>query len=639
MRIGSVTIEGLRGTRRGTYHFDQATYFHGPNGSGKSTVLNAVQLALLGYIPGTAKKPADIMAHANGPEIRVSVDLVQDDGNVITVTRSVRRKGTGATMSVSVSPDVDIDKVLGDSKLPIFDWSEFTSMTSNKLKDWFIGFVPGMNDEVDWKSELDDSVDYNLTYNKSMVQEYADKLSAISAESAVDQVAQANKLLKSDRSYVKGVLDEKESTLAGLVHFDVSDVSDKESAERAVAKAQSKLNEALETRDKANGTLQELVQRKAKYDSEVSKYDSVTKSVPSEKEAYDKECQLRSVRDTVDKLSAEWDKLESERVELSHKGSDLSDKIGKIESRVTELSRVTSSDGTCPYTSSSCRTITDLKDKYLKELESLKTDRSKLINERNEVYTSIKLVEAQQDERDAKITSGNELQRSLESWLQSYRDKVELVTSLSVPNPDDNVSDSRIAQAQEQLSEANDVVDTCTAELQKAKNVMSNASMIESLTKDKYTFQERYDVLNSWVKLTDSNGLQSTLSSGGFEALEANLSKEVERVFGAGTKCKFNVTNKANSFSFGIVRNDIYIPYNLLSTGEKTLFAFALMLYVAQNSGSDLKVVMMDDFFDHLDSDRFASLMHTVQSNLGDVQIVMAGVVPCDSDFVSVVEL
>ena len=639
MRIGSVTIEGLRGTRRRTYNFNQATYLHGPNGSGKSTVLNAVQLALLGYIPGTAKKPADIMAHANGPEIRVSVDLVKDDGNVITVTRSVKRKGTGATMSVSVSPDVDLDKLLGESKLPIFDWSEFTSMTSNKLKDWFIGFVPGMNDEVDWKSELESSVEYNLTYNKSIVQEYTDKLSAIPAESAVDQVAQANKLLKSDRSYVKGVLDEKESTLAGLVHFDVSDVSDKESAERAVSEAQSNLDDALTARDLTSAALQRLVQRKAKYDSEVSKYDSVTRSVPSEKEAYDKECQLHSVCDTVDKLSTEWDKLESERVELSHKGSDLSDKIGKIESRVTELTRVTSSDGTCPYTSSSCRTIVDLKDKYLEELESLKADRSKLINERNEVYTSIKLVEAKQDERDAKINSGNELLRSLESWLQSYRDKIELVKSLSAPNSDDNVSDSQIAQAQAQLDEANSLVETHTTELQKAKDALSNAYMIESLTRDKYTFQEKYDILNSWVKLTDSNGLQSTLSCGGFETLETNLSKEVERVFGAGTKCKFNVTNKANSFSFGIVRNDTYIPYNLLSTGEKTLFAFALMLYVAQNSGSELKVVMMDDFFDHLDSERFASLMEAVKSDLEDVQIIMAGVVPCESDFVSVIEL
>lgn len=639
MRIGSVTIEGLRGTRRRTYNFDQATYLHGPNGSGKSTVLNAIQLALLGYIPGTAKKPADIMAHANGPEIRVSVDLVQDDGNVITVTRSVKRKGSGATMSVNVSPDVDLDKILDDSKLPIFDWSEFTSMTSNKLKDWFIGFVPGMDNEVDWKSELKRSVDYSLTYNKSIVQEYADKLSAISAESAVDQVAQANKLLKSDRSYVKGVLDEKESTLAGLVHFDVSDVSDKESAERAVGEAQNTLNDALKARNNANSTLQELVQRKAEYDSEVSKYNSVTSSVPSEEEANDKECQLHHVCNTVDKLSTEWETLESERVELSHKGSDLSDRIGKIESRVTELSRVTNSDGTCPYTNSSCRTITDLKGKYLQELESLKADKSKLINERNEVYTSIKLVEAQQDECDTKINSNNELQRSLESWLQSYRDKLELVKSLSVPDTENNVSDSQIKQAQEQLSKANDVVDTCTTELQKVKDVLSNASMIESLTKDKYTFQERYDVLNSWVKLTDSNGLQSTLSSGGFEALETNLSKEVEQVFGSGTKCKFNVTNKANSFSFGIVRNDTYIPYNLLSTGEKTLFAFALMLYVAQNSGSDLKVVMMDDFFDHLDSERFSSLMEAVKSDLDDVQIIMAGVVPCDSDFVSVVEL
>lgn len=639
MRIGSVTIEGLRSTKRRTYNFNQATYLHGPNGSGKSTVLNAIQLALLGYIPGTAKKPADIMAHANGPEIRVSVDLIQDDENVVTVTRSVKRKGTGATMSVSVNPDVDIDKLLGDSKLPIFDWSEFTSMTSNKLKDWFIGFVPGMNDEVDWKSELEGCVDYNLTYNKSILQEYTDKLSSIPSESAVDQVAQANKLLKSDRSYVKGVLDEKESTLASLVHFDVSDVSDKESAERAVSEAQSNLDDALTARDLTSATLQRLVQRKAEYDSAVSKYNVATSSVPSKKEAHDKECQLSAVCDTVDKLSTEWDNLENERVELSNKGSDLSDRIGRIESKVVELSRVTNSDGTCPYTSSSCRTIADLKDKYLEELESLKADRSKIITERNEVYTSIKLVEAQQDERDSKIAANNELKHSLESWLQSYRNKVELVKSLSAPNAGENVSDSKIERAQSELNEANSFVETCTAELQNAKNALSNASMIETLTKDKYTFQEKYDVLNAWVKLTDSNGLQSTLSSGGFDVLEFNLSKEVERVFGEGTKCKFNVTNKANSFSFGIVRNDTYIPYNLLSTGEKTLFAFALMLYVAQNSGSDLKVVMMDDFFDHLDSDRFASLMDAVKCDLGDVQIVMAGVVPCESDFVSTLEL
>ena len=51
MRIKSVHIQGMHNVEDKTYQLSNATYFYGENGAGKSTVLQAIQLALLGYIP------------------------------------------------------------------------------------------------------------------------------------------------------------------------------------------------------------------------------------------------------------------------------------------------------------------------------------------------------------------------------------------------------------------------------------------------------------------------------------------------------------------------------------------------------------------------------------------------------------
>ena len=55
MKFKSITITGMHKVDKKTYTFnDDVTYFIGENGSGKSTILEAAELALLGYIPGYA---------------------------------------------------------------------------------------------------------------------------------------------------------------------------------------------------------------------------------------------------------------------------------------------------------------------------------------------------------------------------------------------------------------------------------------------------------------------------------------------------------------------------------------------------------------------------------------------------------
>ena len=131
MKIKSINIQGFRKCINNTYNFtEDSTYIYGKNGAGKSTILNAIQLALLGYIPGTGKKPKDIMEHSNGKEIKVNLVLEDNESNTITVTRTFTKSGNTARSNVTVDPQVDLEALLGNSTLPIFDWDEFTRLTT-----------------------------------------------------------------------------------------------------------------------------------------------------------------------------------------------------------------------------------------------------------------------------------------------------------------------------------------------------------------------------------------------------------------------------------------------------------------------------------------------------------------------------
>lgn len=639
-RVKSVSIEGMRNTKRRTYTFDDSfTYVHGPNGSGKSTVLNAIQLALLGYVPGTAKNNTAIMAHASGPELRVSVDL-SNGTNDVTVTRTFKRKGSSATSSVSVNPpDFDLESVLGSSQLPIFDWFEFVGMTSNKLKDWFVGFIPGMNETVNWSDELSSSLDFNVVYNPDIVQEYATKLSKESEDkSAQESVQQANKTLRSELSYYKAMLSDKESAINGLVESEDSLLSEED--------VLSKLSQLRAEKENVESEVSNL---ESNWNDLVSKYssrkaaqdycDKVRSSVPTQDE-------IDSMVEQINKMDLE---VSTHRNTLNELETSLKDTTSVVESyqlsvsnyrrQLSEIDGILKSPDTCPYTKSKCDTLSNVKSDYEEKASSLRSavesETSNLVNARNNVESVKSSISEVKDKISSLVSQRSNLENNvtyMSSTMRKFEQQTEILNQL------DNVSEEEVSEAKANVDAARLHKDEITQQIAEVNQLLKNVKLIESLTQQKYKLEERIAALNVWSKLTGPNGLQTTLSSGGFSVLEDQLTVEVEKVFGPGTKCKFNVSTKANSFSFGIDRNGSYIPYNLLSTGEKTLYTFVLMKYIALNSNSDVSVVMMDDFFDHLDKDNFNSIVNVIKSS-SDVQVIVAGVLPCEEKDVNVVEL
>ena len=164
MKVKKIKIAGMHKVDSKSYDInDNITYFIGQNGSGKSTVLEAIQLALLGYIPGYAKTNESIIKHSSGNILSVEADL--DNG--MKVTRNWLRNGSSVQSTTSEDGKA-LDEIMKGVALPVFDFNEFRSMTANKLKDWFITFLPptdsNINVEQELRSSLGDRVSTYLFY-------------------------------------------------------------------------------------------------------------------------------------------------------------------------------------------------------------------------------------------------------------------------------------------------------------------------------------------------------------------------------------------------------------------------------------------------------------------------------------------
>ena len=122
MKIKSIYIDGLHNAVDKTYNFGDINYIFGNNGIGKSTILQAIQLALLGYIPGTAKNTREALLR-HSPRNSIDVRLtVEDSGHDIIIERKIEEK---ATKVITMPDGYDISSVISAIELPIFNFNEF----------------------------------------------------------------------------------------------------------------------------------------------------------------------------------------------------------------------------------------------------------------------------------------------------------------------------------------------------------------------------------------------------------------------------------------------------------------------------------------------------------------------------------
>lgn len=590
MKVKQVVIEGFHNVDKKTYNFEDINYLYGKNGAGKSTVLQAVQLGLLGYVPGTNKTKQSVFTHSNNHTMAIKVVLT-DGTDEVSIQRIWSKSRNSVSENVEIIPeDYDIKSLIQDLELPLFNFDDFSHMTANTLKDWFINYLPKSDVATDWRAELTDAIS-KLPESSVDDQLIESSIRAIHEPSlkGVEEIRYANGYFKNQLSFYKDELKRKTATIQSLVHYD----------DYTAVYSEDELNQMI------NSKSSELI-RAHEINSKIRRYREIKDS-------------LDAIKDAPKLLAKKREDYESARIEYDDAFVRLSDANREYQSLCNEeqsLSKVINSNGICIYTNKSCPDILSLKDQYIQKRDELQKSEKSALDKINSLRKECDEHKSRMDKanQDCMMYMGDaKLYESRSSELED----LESYANTSIIDVD--AIQNQINQLREDYGKS--VANSKYNELH------------DVLVKDKYRVENAISCIDLWVKLTSVNGLQSkTGDDNPFDRLADNMDKVLNELFGTDTtKCRFNSEGKANSFSFGIVRNDTYVPFDLLSSGEKCMFILALYIGLLEYNKSPLNIILIDDFLDHLDFDNFQNIFRVIQSK-NNIQYILAGVVKPSED-------
>lgn len=594
MKIQSIYMKNLHRVDEATYTFDGQTYLYGPNGAGKSTILNAIQLALLGYIPGTSKKVADIFKHAKRSPMIVEIRLVGENGPV-TIRRRWSGKSTIST-SVEVSPEeYDIKSVIEDLELPVFNFGDFAGMTANQLKSWFIQFLPDVDSEIDWENILtyEDEI-----RDKDLIPQILAEVEAC-GKHGVDLVKHINTFLKNKLTFVQSELTRQSATVQSLVFYDEEELG---------AEDPSNIREQIRSLTATRNDI-------ASQSRLVAQKQSVLKQI-ADLEASQGLVESLEADDRIKEIDVNQPKFTRTIEQNDAEIEELNAGISNLDQMIHDMQSVINGSGVCPFTSSVCPSIQTLIQEYTGKLPEITKQRDEMLAQRNAL---------RRERDDASTKMHTDIQTKLVlsgAYEQRSRLKDTLATMSDVPDT---------VQTTEEIDKQIDHLQDTLVKLEANERY---SQLIDTLTASKYMLEQDILILKSWIKATDANGLQSRMMSEPFKELADDLDNYIlEMMPDNVSKVNFNVSEKANSFSFGLTRKygdqEVYIPYDILSSGEKCMYTIGLMMYIIDHTNSPLKVILIDDLLDHVDTNQLSKLWGWLSAT--DIQMIFAGVRQCDA--------
>lgn len=613
MKLASIRIKGMHNVVDKTYDLSDFNYLYGDNGAGKSTVLQAIQLALLGYIPGTKKLSSEIFKHSNSASNTMGVRLIISDDseyNHIQIERTWVNTGKSIVTDVNITPeDTDIDELIGDLKLPILDFSEFKSMTANKLKDWFINYLPPSKQPIEWDITFRRCLgDFNLSAeSKEAVYDQINKLLNIAENHAnqIDAVRAINEHLKSEVSFKKGRIEQLQSTIQSLVYYDDSDLSNVDALQNEL----TRLNEELQQLNAIKPVLEQYISSKSKFDTFISEND------------YNFNVNLEANPDYLKLNAAFSDKSEKIR-DIRNEANKLNVERSQISAEMMANERILSSNGMCPYTDTKCDTIQSKIDDIYASNDILTTKLSKIDTDILNANHQIEYLMQENNKISAEIMNLKSLYRQYDV-LKSAVPEAPLIDgkpydgSQSVDAISSNIYDISVRKSQ------------LEDQLIKAKANAKYDELFDKLTKEVAIWTEVVNVYKAWIALTDVNGLQTRLMHQPFVNLAKVMTKYLNIFFhNDSVSAEFNLSSKANSFGFGMNIDGIYLDFDLLSSGEKCLYTISLITALIEASSPKLPIILIDDLLDHVDDNKIQILFDTLYKTK-DIQIILAGVQKC----------
>lgn len=473
-------------------------------------------------------------------------------------------------------------------------------MTANKLKDWFMNFLPPADAEIDWESELNSVLsDFGKILDMEFVTSTVDYVKDLSNRySGVVLVREFNAYLKEQLSAYKAMQPRMQATIQNLIYY--NDCDDSQSIEELTLANK----EAQMYLDNLNTSLLKVKQNMKLTESLESMKHHITAASLNEDFLYST-------------LTAHLNDDEKELAVLEDRKVFLERQITELSAELRDKKKIAESNRICPYTCEGCSTISNLIAVFRKEMDNLNQKISALTVELANLEHEIQSKNMEINSKRAKMVE-------IEKAYAQY----ELLSR----QMHHDVAGKTLDELNEEIKETESSISLRRDVIIKLEANRKYEELTDQLANDKYRIEQDIEILKVWIKLTDVNGLQSKLMKAPFDKLAEKMSEYICQLFAGTGKFKsaaFMLTEKSNSFSFGVVDSTgTYIEFDLLSSGEKCLYTLALLLCIVDVSDSPLKLIMIDDLLDHLDADRIRDCFKTLYANR-NIQILLAGVQPC----------
>ena len=355
MKINKITIQGMHNIiALKTYNLNDHNYFYGKNGAGKSTILQAIQLALLGYIPGYDKTSKSIYQHSNSKTMTVTLELL-DRGNIIRIERSWTKVGQSIKSDNTISgTTMKIEDIVNELILPVYDFNDFMKLSSNKMKEWFLEFLPSQCTKIDWDSELT-KIMVKYPHSQDIKDNILKRIMQLNKDGK-ELIVEVHSYIKELISYTKAQADSIQNTIKELVRYDDAPI-------KSVEQIREDLNRLTELKiDRERWKVN--TERNKKLEDQLKLYLSKY-FAPSGIE----DPNYLRYQNAVAQLRIKIHELKEQQPELKNRINELNQNLINLQIELNANKQIIDTNGICPLCKSHIEHLVDYAKKEVAQLE------------------------------------------------------------------------------------------------------------------------------------------------------------------------------------------------------------------------------------------------------------------------------
>lgn len=625
----------------------------GHNGTGKSTIIQAISLAILGYIPGQDKTLAETFKYSSGKEMSVGLEtekfsfarqLVQNDGAIKEEIALTPSKGEKTT----TQKENRIKEEIGNFPPMLLDFGDFLKMTDTKRRE-LIYKLMGVDETAYTKDNVKEYL-YKVLLTEKLKESEPEKYNVMQEviEDTLKQYPEEFTIQEGITSMVDWVNNK--------LTFWKKEVDENSAAVKRAAQVKNELSV----------TEKNLVDNKAEYESLSVKLIELEKQIAGDtekKKAIEKRLnRIAELQNEINKLSNQEQssataiKAQIEVLKAQIKQDDCSEEIKKLEDNIKPLAeelnklkndievilqngikvkteiktyqelleKVNQQDGRCVIDAKiSCNKDFSKYKEYLNmKISELEGDRINLIGQYKKLQIDIEQKEKEvnkltaqkenlvKSERDA-IQANNEVNNKINT-LKAKINEIEGAEKLRLDKI--NIRQAELDKLMSEKTETIAPIDVIEKQRDAVKNrlkelkacldeqdkVKNSQIEIKNLTLQAHKAQRYVEVYNQLSKKLGPKGLQGELLKVLLSPMTYSITNNlammrIDKEF--YFQCLSSTGKEIFQFGWKNEKGEM-VNYDALSKGEKALLLTALSLSVIEKADPKLKILVIDDFQD-----------------------------------------